>query len=105
MVPLASPCGFAQELGAGDGWEGLDDQGDWAVENEELLSAASTTTIGIDEYDSNTRRSTAEQGVNRAAAASPPPLLDFNVPLGGGSSGGSRSSSKGGTVYMQGGAR
>ena len=94
-----------QELGAGDGWEGLDDQGDWAVENEELLSAASrTTTIGIDEYDSNTSRSTAEQGVNRAA--SPPPLLDFNAPLGGGSSGGSsRSSSKGGTVYMQGGAR
>ena len=78
------------------------------MENEELLSTASrTTTVGIDEYDStsNTRRSTAEQGVNRAAAASPPPLLDFNVPLGGGSSGGSRSSSKGGTVYMQGGAR
>ena len=97
-----------QELGAGDGWEGLDDQGDWAVENEELLSAASrTTTIGIDEYDSNTRRSTAEQAVNRALAASPPPLLDFNAPLGGGSSDGSssRSSSKGGTVYMQGGAR
>ena len=58
------------------------------MENEELFSAASrTTTTGIDEYDSNTRRITAEQGVNRAAAASPPPLLDFNVPLGGGSSG------------------